>query len=215
MIEVTCRSLGDIRWPGGERRREHRRAQFKTGWVATLNMLRYELAQLGAEGVELFVDVLPTEIRRDGWPRANALPHSPAVILRVARSDDSDGLQFWTDRFDHWRDNVRAIALGLEALRKMRRYGLGEGGEQYHGFKELPETASASTDGLPVDVHDARSILASFTTFAAIELRDREKAKSAYREAARKTHPDVASGTEHAEFWPHVQAAGRILGVGA
>jgi hypothetical protein len=37
-----------------------------------------------------------------------------------------------------WRDNLRAIALGLEALRAVNRYGITRGiGEQYAGFLQL------------------------------------------------------------------------------
>ncbi len=37
-----------------------------------------------------------------------------------------------------WKENLRAIALGLEALRKVERYGIAERGQQYAGYRELP-----------------------------------------------------------------------------
>jgi hypothetical protein len=37
-----------------------------------------------------------------------------------------------------WQHNVRAIALTLEALRAVDRYGATETGQQYTGFKALP-----------------------------------------------------------------------------
>lgn len=36
-----------------------------------------------------------------------------------------------------WEDNLRAIALALEALRKVDRYGVTRRGEQYTGWKQL------------------------------------------------------------------------------
>jgi hypothetical protein len=46
-------------------------------------------------------------------------------------------LEYATDVFDDWQDNVRAIALGLEALRRVDRYGIAKRGEQYRGWKQL------------------------------------------------------------------------------
>ena len=46
-------------------------------------------------------------------------------------------LVYDTDEFPHWHDNLRGIALGLEALRKVERYGIAKRGQQYAGFAEL------------------------------------------------------------------------------
>lgn len=51
-----------------------------------------------------------------------------------------------TDAFPHWQDNVRAIALGLEALRKVDRYGIGKRGEQYVGWRALPAGDAGEVD---------------------------------------------------------------------
>jgi hypothetical protein len=34
-----------------------------------------------------------------------------------------------------WQDNLRAVALGLEALRRVERYGIAQRGEQYAGWR--------------------------------------------------------------------------------
>lgn len=54
---------------------------------------------------------------------------------RVATAEDA--YQFAVDTFVHWQDNLRAIALGMEALRKVARYGIVKGNEQYSGWKQL------------------------------------------------------------------------------
>lgn len=51
--------------------------------------------------------------------------------------------QFAVDTYTTWQDNLRAIALGLEALRKVERYGITRGTEQYTGWKMLTARASA------------------------------------------------------------------------
>ena len=53
----------------------------------------------------------------------------------VAFESKHGPLKYATDVFDHWHANLRAIALGLEALRKVERYGITQRGEQYTGFR--------------------------------------------------------------------------------
>lgn len=54
-----------------------------------------------------------------------------------------DAYQFAVDTFTSWEDNLRAIVLGMEALRKVARYGIVKGNEQYTGWRQL--TAKAVT----------------------------------------------------------------------
>jgi hypothetical protein len=48
-----------------------------------------------------------------------------------------DTFQFAVDVFPTWQANLRAITLGLEALRRVQRYGIVKEDEQYTGFKAL------------------------------------------------------------------------------
>lgn len=48
-----------------------------------------------------------------------------------------DTYQFAVDQFPTWQDNLRAIALGLDALRRVQRYGIVKEDEQYTGWKQL------------------------------------------------------------------------------
>jgi uncharacterized protein (DUF58 family) len=41
------------------------------------------------------------------------------------------------DRYEDWKDNLRAIALSLEALRAVDRYGVTRGNEQYRGWTQI------------------------------------------------------------------------------
>lgn len=54
------------------------------------------------------------------------------------------------DTFSYWKDNVRAVALALEALRKIDRYGV-RTGSQYAGFKALPADDVEMTPELAAD----------------------------------------------------------------
>jgi hypothetical protein len=116
--------------------RERRRAPFRATYTQTLRLLDRELRQLGAERVVIQLDVTERDIRLDGLPRSNARPWTPKVILSF--QSRFGPLRYQTDTFTAWTDNLRAIALGLEALRKVDRYGITRRGEQYAGWRALP-----------------------------------------------------------------------------
>lgn len=124
-------------WPG-ELTRNRRPSPFKSNLTATLKLLDRELEQLTEtraqrESLELLVAIPAGDLWRiDGRPRAHAVPEHPGVILSL---DSIYGhLSYPCDTFTTWQDNVRAITLALEALRKVDRYGVTKRGEQYRGF---------------------------------------------------------------------------------
>jgi hypothetical protein len=91
-----------------------------------------------------------------------------------------------TDAFDDWQENIRAIALGLEALRKVDRYGITSRGEQYTGWKALP-----SGEGEVYNVLTAANFLSVHGGMpASVIIADSDMRKVAYRRAAQKLHPD-------------------------
>jgi hypothetical protein len=142
-----------VTWPGvptppGERRW----SPFRASWDDTLALLDRELRMLGAREVVCQIDIRESDFRQDGQPRANAKAHGPGVILAF---DSRYGpLQYATDVFHDWRENVRATALALEALRKVDRYGVTKRGEQYTGWKMLPAPSSGMT------LEEARAVIA-------------------------------------------------------
>ncbi|KKK97534.1 hypothetical protein LCGC14_2651780, partial [marine sediment metagenome] len=105
-------------------------------WSGTLAILDRELNALGATNVVLELAVRPSQIRQDGWVRGDASIQDPGVIL----SFDSDvgPMRYPVDRYTSWKGNVRALALALEALRKVNRYGVAGRAEQYHGWLAIP-----------------------------------------------------------------------------
>jgi len=122
-------------WPHPPTKRRAR-SPFSATWSATLALLAREVRQLGARGpVALQIAVGEEDIRLDGQIRAAARPSHPGVIVSFESRHGS--LVYATDVFDRWQDNVRAIALGLEALRRVDRYGIARSGEQYAGWKQL------------------------------------------------------------------------------
>lgn len=184
------------RWPG-ERTKYPKHSPFNATWSKTLDLLDRELFQLQARQVVLMIDVEERDLRIDGELRANARPKSSAVILAF---DSKHGpLKYPCDRFIKWQDNVRAIALGLEALRKVERYGIVRVGEQYTGWKALPPATAVGGLPAPMTTTEAATVLADLAWDGDGDAGDildvgdvpvPEYVEGAYREAAKRHHPD-------------------------
>lgn len=122
-------------WPRAvDKQRPH--SPFRANYTETLQLLERECRQLGADQVIVELALHEDDLRRDGKPYAGAHTSHPGVI--VAFESDHGPLKYTADKFATWTENVRAIALGLEALRKVDRYGMTSRGEQYSGWKALP-----------------------------------------------------------------------------
>jgi hypothetical protein len=192
-------------WPGPLLRwDERRRAQFRAAWPKTIALLNRELAHLQAEDVILQVAMTERDIRLDGYPRANARAEHPGVIL--AFNSRYGPLKYATDTYDDWQDNIRAIALGLEALRAVDRYGVTKRGEQYRGWQALPAPANGT-----MSVEQAARFIAeqSGVNLNAHEVLTHGGMRAdAYRSAARRLHPDT--GGSH-ELFTRLQEAKRVL----
>jgi hypothetical protein len=103
---------------------------------------------------------------------------------------DRRRVAFHTDRHrgyaSSWRDNLRAIVLGLRALRAVSRYGITEGiGEQYAGFAQL-------TAGGPDPERGRRLVQDRFNGSVAVALR--------------ATHPDTRDDAYSDRDFADVQA---------
>lgn len=182
--------------------------RFSATWSATVQLLAREVEQLGADEVVLQLAITERECRLDGWIRADARPNHPGVILSF---DSRHGpLRYHTDRFatssqwtagrgsvtsPGWQANVRAIALGLEALRKVERYGIAQAGEQYRGWNALPPGRAM---GAGMSVEDAARLIAHHSDDPdgrTPEVDDDPSfALALFKEAARNVHPDRHGG---------------------
>ena len=124
----------------GPRTESRKRASFKAGWLKTLNALEYELSKLHAKDVVIQIEDAEgiKGIRNDGSYRnvsERYQPTKPGVILTF--ESPKGNISMPCDRYDFWQDNLRAIALSLEALRAVDRYGVTRGNEQYRGWTQI------------------------------------------------------------------------------
>lgn len=191
-------------WPG-ERTRFAISSSFRAEHSDTLRLLDRELGYLRARNVVIQADCDRSQIRMDGMLYAGAKLRSAGIILSF---DSKHGpLSYPCDKYSNWQANLRAIALSLEALRAVDRYGVTRRAEQYKGWAKLPppEAALFGSDG------EAASFLASIVPAIVPSdlLRDVEIYRSAYRSAAAATHPDRTAGDDSA--FKRVQAARLLL----
>lgn len=152
---------------------------FRAQYSATLSLLERECRMLGARRVVVELAIHESDLRNDGRPYADTRPRHPGVTVSF---DSRHGpLKYTADKFAAWQENLRAVALGLEALRKVDRYGMTSRGEQYAGWKALP-----AGDGPRAE--RGREIVAEHGTL---------------RAALMATHPDQGGD---AQDFAHVQA---------
>ncbi|MWV50083.1 molecular chaperone DnaJ [Rathayibacter sp. VKM Ac-2803] len=203
--ELTVAPIGE--WPGLITP-DRRTAPFRASWTDTLKILRRELTALDADDVILQVAISAAQFRIDGRPRRDARADHPGIILTLTSIHGP--LSYPCDTFTTWQDNVRAIALALEALRKVDRYGVTKRGEQYRGFLALESTTAPGT----------RHVMEFSTTAGAADWLDANYGepgtihtfRELVRRAKRATHPDL--GGDPIDFHNVAAAEARIRAEG-
>lgn len=207
MLYYTTRPISDRSAFGGERVF----SQFTVSWTTVLDVLEREYDFLDGRNLVIEVDVREDQIRNDGMIRAGAAASSPGA--RIAFESKFGPIIMATDRFVHrtyaskmqqdWQHNVYAIALSLEALRKVDRYGVTKRGEQYTGWKAIGATRVQMTD------IEALRLLALILDATTDEV-NADLAR-AIRRARAITHPDRNNG--HRGQWDQVEEAVSVLSV--
>ncbi len=186
-------------WPG-DMTTVRRHTPFKASYSDTLRLLDGELVHLKARQVVLQVALPEQEIRLDGKPRANARPAHPGIVLAFESSKGP--MQFPCDTFTSWDANLRAIALSLEALRKVDRFGVTRRNEQYAGWKALPQSAGevVGVDRAAVALVElCLEVSAPAPPFLASRIKEEpDYWRHVYRSAAAYFHPD--RGGDQAKF---------------
>ena len=174
-----CWPLARPRTPLNQRRV----ARFKTSFAVARDRLIDEIRRLGG-GSMIFSSNIP--LRNDGLPRSQEKPESNDAGIAVYFTRKGKELCFCCDCYYTVDDNMHAICLTIEALRGIARWGTGDMMEAaFTGFAGLPAPGQSAGEspwqilGLPVN----------FTE---------EQLKDAYRELAKKHHPDT--GGDAASF---------------
>jgi hypothetical protein len=208
VTELICRQMMPTEIPPP---RSRNRSKFRAGWSDTSALLDREAGALGAARVVVQLAVVSErDLRQDGWVRSDARIQSPAVVVSL---DSRYGpLRYATDEYDNWQDNVRAVALSMQALRAVDRYGVSKRGEQYRGWTALPTGSRAimgRDEAARLLAAGAREIDgAAWNTNTVRD--DPEAAKRAFRTVAKRHHPDVGGDPN---TWDRIEEARRVLGL--
>lgn len=175
-----------VQWPiGWPRNDNYETAQFKVDYDQALRELSLELEKLGADSAYITTD---QELRVNGTPRRDRVPISPAVAVYFVRNGSQ--LCIPCDKFSTVRDNVRAVGLTLESIRRMERYGTSQTVEAtLSGFAALPAEAGPSVG--PRAWYDVLQVSPDA---------DVSVIRAAYRNLAAKYHPDNQDSGDAQKF---------------
>jgi hypothetical protein len=196
-----------------------RKSPFSAGFSDTIGILCRELRAIDPKDRYYPPSVLQIALREqdfrlDGMPRASAVPEHPGVILNI-EPRNKPALSFPCDAFTHWHDNLRAVALGLEALRRVDRYGITQTGQQYRGWQAIEAKPS-------VDVTAAACALLARVAWPneRPEFRDEwapsiatdpEIGRNTLKKARANAHPDRHDSDQL--LWNEVEQAASVLGL--
>jgi hypothetical protein len=200
-------------WPANVKL-ERLRSPFKAEHGPTLSLIEREIRMIdGRDGV-IELALHEKQFTREGLPYRDATPEHPGIIVRTRKpvinprgQRDMVPLYFPAGRYSKWQHNLRAVALAMEALRMIDRYGVTQNSQQYLGFgKYLPGpthegvmTVDAAArfignEGGPVPFE---SIIRSVDTY-----------RASYKRAAAQLHPDKGGDPVQ---WEKLQAAKTLL----
>lgn len=209
-ITYTYRPLE--RWTEPDTKPRRSSGVFRASWEDTIALLSRELELLDARTVVIQVDLSERDLRRDGTPKVHANVDHPGV--RVVFESKHGPLTYATDAYEQlwsgslpgWQANVRAVALGLEALRAVDRYGVTRRGEQYRGWNALPPGSSVQPAMSVEQACAELGRLAGWTTPP--DAMDPFVIKTAFKEAVKRHHPD--RGGDPAS-WASLEEAKRVV----
>lgn len=186
-----------LQWPDGWRRVpsiDRCLSRFSVGMSQSLDSLYDALERIGAVNV-----VLTSDLPR----RANGRPYGSAVDPGIAVWFVHDGNErvFACDKWHDASANIRAIALTIEAIRGMERWGAAEViTRAFSGFTALPAPAQESWSW-----RDVLGISSTGDPSAQLSA-----ARESYRQLMKAAHPDIGGSNDRAIDLNRAMEAARL-----
>lgn len=137
----------------------------------------------------LEIDVPGWALRQDGRLRSDYRKAQDPRIIISATTNHGD-IRIPCDTFESYGDNLYAIALTLEKLRAIDRYGVTLHGEQYQGFTAIPASTSMTTKTEAAWDVLAREAAGEPGSAIRSVNRVRSTLDKYFREASMMAHPD-------------------------
>lgn len=172
-----------LHWPEGwPRTKSPARSRFDVSLANARDELFAEIARMGGSYPVLSTNL---ELRLDGLPRASQRdPSDAGVAVYFMRKGKQ--MVFACDRWDRTKDNMRAIQKTIEAMRGIERWGA----------SDMLERAFSAFEALPAPGAAAKRSWREVLGFPPAAQPDREGIEIAYREKAKRAHPDAGGSTD-------------------
>lgn len=188
-------------WPEGWPRASFRKpSKYSRAFARDRDAIVRRLSRMGGTSIIISSNV---PLRRDGLPYAGmAQPPDPGVAVYFTRRKRDHVVAC-----DTWKtvdENLRAVLRTIEALAAIERSGSAQIEDRaYQGFARLPAVTTATPTHWSVvlgirDVYEHEIARAVRDNVPLDRERLRGRAETAYRELAKKHHPDVPAGSHEA-----------------
>lgn len=162
--------------PGWPRTEDPQRARFNTSGESARNILFNELRLLGATNIVISSNA---QLRRDGLPYVGQRLDDCGVAVYFDLNGENQCVP--CDKWSRLDDNIQAVRKTIEALRGLERWGAKEMvNAAFRGFKALPGA---------IEVGEA-TVRVWWEVLQVDPKADWEVISSAFRQLAKKTHPD-------------------------
>lgn len=170
-----------LAWPEGWKRTRIRSgARFKQSFTGARDFLFAELHRMEATNCILSTNL---QLRRDGLPLANQRNPEDAGAA-VYFSYKKRGMVFACDRYARIEHNIYAIALTIEALRGIERWGASDMMERaFTGFTALPASTQTRSWRFVLGLPDFGDVT-------------RQMVEEHFRARIRFCHPDTGGSHE-------------------
>ena len=170
-----------LQWPDYHPRTPHykiQKSRFDTTNDIARKLVFNEIRRLGGHQAIMSTNI---PLRKDGFPYANAKEPDDRGVAVYFRYKDKQ-MVFACDKWQTTKENMKAIAKTIEAIRGIERWGSTEMMEQaFRGFEALPAPSAEGWQeifGEPSDWNPTK-----------------EELKAKFRKLAKRFHPD--NGGDH------------------